>query len=111
LRANPLDGVVLLSGCDKTTPGQLMGAVSVDLPTIMVTGGPMLSGKFRGTDIGSGTSVWQLSEDLRTGRITEDDYAEAEVCMSRSRGHCMTMGTASTMACVVEALGMQLPGG
>lgn len=110
IRANPLDGVVLLTGCDKTTPAQLMGAASVDIPTIMVTGGPMLNGKFRGADIGSGTSVWQLSEDLRAGRITEADFAEAEVCMSRSRGHCMTMGTASTMACVVEALGMQLPG-
>jgi L-arabonate dehydrase len=110
IRANPLDGVVLLSGCDKTTPGLLMGAASVDLPTIMVTGGPMLNGKFQGRDIGSGTAVWQLGEELRAGRISEADFAEAEVCMSRSAGHCMTMGTASTMACMVEALGMTLPG-
>ncbi len=110
LRSNPLDGVVLLSGCDKTTPGLLMGAASVDLPAIMVTGGPMLNGKFQGRDIGSGTAVWQLGEELRAGRITEADFAEAEICMSRSPGHCMTMGTASTMACIVEALGMTLPG-
>jgi len=110
IRANPLDGVVLLSGCDKTTPGLLMGALSVNLPAIVVTGGPMLNGKFHGQDIGSGTAVWRLSEDLRAGRISEEDFAEAEVCMSRSAGHCMTMGTASTMACVVEALGMSLPG-
>lgn len=110
LRANPVDGVVLLTGCDKTTPGQLMGAASVDLPTVLVSGGPMLNGKFRGQDIGSGTAVWTLSEEVRAGTSTPDDFAEAEGCMSRSRGHCMTMGTASTMACVVEALGMQLPG-
>lgn len=110
IRANPLDGVVLLSGCDKTTPGLLMGAASVDLPTIMVTGGPMLNGKFHGKDIGSGTGLWELSEQLRAGLITEMDFAQAEVCMSRSAGHCMTMGTASTMACLVEALGMSLPG-
>lgn len=110
IRSNPLDGVVLLSGCDKTTPGLLMGAASVDLPAIMVTGGPMLNGKFQGRDIGSGTAVWQLGEELRAGRITEADFAEAEVCMSRSPGHCMTMGTASTMACLVEGLGMTLPG-
>jgi len=110
IRANPLDGVVLLSGCDKTTPAQLMGAASVDIPAVMVTGGPMLNGKFRGRDIGSGTAVWQLSEEARAGRITAADLAEAEGCMSRSAGHCMTMGTASTMACVAEALGMSLPG-
>ena len=110
IRANPLDGVVLLTGCDKTTPAHLMGAASVDLPTIMVTGGPMLSGKFRGRDIGSGTDVWRFSEEARAGRMTAADLAEAEVCMSRSRGHCMTMGTASTMACIAEALGMQLTG-
>lgn len=110
IRANPVDAVVLLTGCDKTTPGQLMGAVSVDLPTVLVSGGPMLNGKFRGRDIGSGTAVWTLSEEVRAGTITAEDFAEAEGCMSRSRGHCMTMGTASTMACVVEALGMQLPG-
>jgi L-arabonate dehydrase len=110
IRANPLDGVVLLSGCDKTTPAQLMGAASVDLPAIMVTGGPMLNGKFRGRDIGSGTAVWQLTEEFRAGRLTQEDLTEAETCMSRSAGHCMTMGTASTMACMAEALGMQLPG-
>jgi L-arabonate dehydrase len=110
LRGNPIDGAILLSGCDKTTPGTIMGAASVDLPTITVTGGPMLNGKFRGCDIGSGTAVWQLTEDLRAGRLTEDEYADAEVGMSRSNGHCMTMGTASTMACMAEALGLQLPG-
>ena len=110
IRGNPLDGVVLLTGCDKTTPACLMGAASVDLPTIVVNGGPMLNGKFRGRDIGSGTDVWRLSDDLRLGRITVDDYHEAESCMSRSDGHCMTMGTASTMACMVEALGLTLPG-
>src|SRR5262245_60872031 len=110
IRANPLDGVVLLSGCDKTTPAQLMGACSVDLPAIMVTGGPMLNGKFRGRDIGSGTDVWRLTEEARVGRMTAADLVEAESCMSRSRGHCMTMGTASTMACIAEALGLQLTG-
>src|SRR5690606_30284823 len=110
IRANPLDGVVLLSGCDKTTPGLLMGAASVDLPAIMVTGGPMLNGKFRGQDVGSGTHVWKFEEDLKAGRMTQDEVFEAEGCMARSNGHCMTMGTASTMACVAEALGMQLPG-
>ena len=110
IRANPLDGVVLLSGCDKTTPAMLMGAASVDLPALMVTGGPMLNGKFQGRDIGSGTDVWRLSEEVRAGRMDAADLAEAEGCMSRSRGHCMTMGTASTMACVAEALGMQLSG-
>ncbi len=110
LRANPFDGVVLLSGCDKTTPATIMGAASVDLPTITVTGGPMLSGKFRGGDIGSGTDVWRFTDDLRAGAITLDDYREAEAGMSRSPGHCMTMGTASTMASMAEALGLQLPG-
>lgn len=110
LRANPLDGVVLLAGCDKTVPGQLMGALSVDLPTILVTGGPMLSGNYHGTPVGSGTAVWQLTEAARGGEIDAGELAEVEVCMSRSAGHCMTMGTASTMACVTEALGMQLPG-
>ncbi|WP_116949160.1 IlvD/Edd family dehydratase [Jiangella endophytica] len=110
IRANPLDGVVLLSGCDKTTPGLLMGAASVDLPAVMVTGGPMLNGKFRGQDVGSGTHVWKFEEDLKAGRMTQDEVFEAEGCMARSSGHCMTMGTASTMACVAEALGMQLPG-
>ncbi|MEO6850638.1 MAG: IlvD/Edd family dehydratase [Mucilaginibacter sp.] len=111
IRGNPLDGVVLLTGCDKTTPSTLMGAASVNLPTIVVPGGPMLNGKFKGTDIGSGTAVWSLTDDLKTGKITEEDYAMAESCMSRSAGHCMTMGTASTMACMVESLGMCLPGG
>jgi dihydroxyacid dehydratase/phosphogluconate dehydratase len=108
-RANPLDGVVLLSGCDKTTPGLLMAAASVDLPAIMVTGGPKLSGKYQGTDVGSGTAVWRWEEDLLAGRMTQQECAFAEGCMSRSDGHCMTMGTASTMASVAEALGMQLP--
>jgi dihydroxy-acid dehydratase len=110
IRANPLDGVVLLSGCDKTTPGLLMGAASVDIPAIMVTGGPMLNGKWKGQEVGSGTHVWKFEEDLKTGVMTEQDLTYAEGCMARSNGHCMTMGTASTMACVAEALGMQLPG-
>ena len=109
IRANPFDGVVLLMGCDKTTPALLMGAASCDLPTIGVSGGPMLNGKFRGEDIGSGTHVWKFTEMLKTGRMTEPDMIEAESCMSRSAGHCMTMGTASTMASMVEALGMGLP--
>jgi dihydroxy-acid dehydratase len=109
MRANPLDGVVLLSGCDKTTPGLLMAAASVDLPAVMVTGGPMLSGKYRGTDVGSGTAVWRFEEDLVAGRMTEEECVFAEGCMARSNGHCMTMGTASTMASMAEALGMQLP--
>ncbi|MCC6165710.1 MAG: dihydroxy-acid dehydratase [Caldilineaceae bacterium] len=111
IRANPLDGVVLLAGCDKTTPSTLMGAASVDLPTLVVSGGPMLNGKFQGRDIGSGTDTWKFTDDLRAGRITEHEYAEAESCMSRSDGHCMTMGTASTMACMVESLGLTLPSG
>ena len=110
LRANPLDGVVLLSGCDKTTPAMLMAAASVDLPAIMVTGGPMLNGKYRGADVGSGTHVWRFEEELKTGRMTQEECFFAEGCMARSNGHCMTMGTASTMACMAEALGMQLPG-
>jgi dihydroxy-acid dehydratase len=110
IRGNPLDGVVLLGGCDKTTPSILMGAASVDLPTIFVSGGPMLSGKYRGHDIGSGTNVWSMSEDLRAGKITLEEFHEAESCMHRSHGHCMTMGTASTMASMVEALGVALPG-
>ncbi|HUX94580.1 MAG TPA: IlvD/Edd family dehydratase [Bacteroidales bacterium] len=110
IRANPLDGIVLLTGCDKTTPSTLMGAASVNLPTIVVPGGPMLNGKFRGKEIGSGTSTWQLSEGLKAGTISEQDLVEAESCVSRSAGHCMTMGTASTMATMVEALGLTLPG-
>ncbi|WP_285486541.1 IlvD/Edd family dehydratase [Amycolatopsis taiwanensis] len=110
IRANPLDGVVLLSGCDKTTPAMLMAAASVDLPAIMVTGGPKLNGKYRGIDVGSGTHVWKFEEELKAGRMTQEECFFAEGCMARSDGHCMTMGTASTMACLAEALGMQLPG-
>ncbi|HTC93063.1 MAG TPA: IlvD/Edd family dehydratase [Terriglobales bacterium] len=109
IRANPVDGVVLLAGCDKTTPALLMGAASCDLPALMLSGGPMLNGKFRGRDIGSGTDVWRFSEDVRCGAMTMCEFMDAEACMSRSAGHCMTMGTASTMACVVEALGMGMP--
>jgi L-arabonate dehydrase len=109
IRANPIDGVVLLAGCDKTTPALLMGAASCDLPALMISGGPMLNGKFHGQDIGSGTDVWKFSEDVRRGAMSECDFVEAETCMNRSAGHCMTMGTASTMASVVEALGMGLP--
>jgi L-arabonate dehydrase len=109
IRANPFDGIVLLMGCDKTTPALLMGAASCDLPTIGVSGGPMLNGKFRGEDIGSGTHVWKFTEMLKTGAMNEADMIDAESCMSRSAGHCMTMGTASTMASMVEALGMGLP--
>ncbi|MFO1415177.1 MAG: IlvD/Edd family dehydratase [Burkholderiales bacterium] len=109
IRANPFDGVVLLMGCDKTTPSLLMGAASCDLPTIGVSGGPMLNGKYRGTDIGSGTMVWKVTEMLKTGEMKPADMLEVESCMSRSAGHCMTMGTASTMASMVEALGMGLP--
>nr|WP_308218132.1 IlvD/Edd family dehydratase [Streptomyces sp. RKCA744] len=109
MRANPLDGVVLLSGCDKTTPGLLMAASSVDLPAIMVTGGPMLNGKYRGGDVGSGTQVWRFEAELAAGRMTQEECDFAEGCMARSNGHCMTMGTASTMASMAEALGMQLP--
>ncbi len=110
IRSNPLDGVVLLVGCDKTTPALVMGAASVDLPAIAVSGGPMLSGKFRGRDIGSGTGVWAMSEDVRAGKMSVADFNEAESCMHRSHGHCMTMGTASTMAAMVEALGIGMPG-
>ncbi|MCZ6553938.1 MAG: dihydroxy-acid dehydratase [SAR324 cluster bacterium] len=110
IRANPMDGVVLLTGCDKTTPASLMGAASVDLPTIVVSGGPMLKGKFRGNDLGSGTDIWRLSEEVRAGHITTDEFMEAEQGMARSNGFCMTMGTASTMASLCEALGMTLSG-
>ena len=111
LRANPLDGVVLLTGCDKTTPALLMGAASVDLPTIVVSSGPMLNGKYENRDIGSGTDVYRFTTELRAGTMSQTEYLEAEGGMSRSEGHCMTMGTASTMACMVEALGLMLPGG
>ena len=110
LRANPLDGVVLLTGCDKTTPATLMGAASVGLPTIVVPGGPMLNGKYQGTDIGSGTDVWKFTDEYRAGQMTREEYGMAEAGMTRSAGHCMTMGTASTMASMAEALGMTLPG-
>jgi L-arabonate dehydrase len=110
IRGNPMDGVVLLMGCDKTTPSLLMGAASCDLPTIGVSGGPMLTGHFRGKQIGSGTGVWQMSEDVRGGRMSQEEFTAAESCMHRSKGHCMTMGTASTMASMVEALGVSLPG-
>ena len=110
IRGNPVDGVVLLMGCDKTTPSLLMGASSVDLPTIGVSGGPMLNGKWRGQELGSGTGVWSMSEQVRAGTLKLTDFFEAESCMHRSHGHCMTMGTASTMASMVEALGIGLPG-
>lgn len=109
IRAYGIDGVVLLGGCDKTTPGQLMGAASADLPTIVVSSGPMLNGKFKGKDIGSGTDVWKFSEDVRAGEMTLQDFMAAESGMSRSAGVCMTMGTASTMASLVEAMGLSLP--
>ena len=109
IRAHPLDGVVLLAGCDKTTPATLMGAASVDLPTLVVSGGGMLNGNYRGQPIGSGTHVWKFSEAVKAGQMTEQQFMKAESCMSRSAGVCMTMGTASTMACLVEALGVGLP--
>lgn len=109
IRGNPIDGVVLLVGCDKTTPALVMGAASCDLPTIVVTGGPMLNGKHKGKDVGSGTLVWRMSEDYQAGKITLQEFMDAEADMSRSTGTCNTMGTASTMACMVEALGLSLP--
>ena len=110
IRGNPIDGVVLLMGCDKTTPSLVMGAASCDLPTIGVSGGPMLNGKWRGQELGSGTGLWSMSEQVRAGTLKPQDFFDAESCMHRSHGHCMTMGTASTMACMVEALGLGLPG-
>jgi dihydroxy-acid dehydratase len=110
IRANPVDGVVLLGGCDKTIPALLMAAASVDLPAIVVPGGPMLTGHFRGVPLGCGTDVWRLSEEVRAGTLSQERFLDAESSMIRSRGHCNTMGTASTMACVAEALGMTLPG-
>ena len=101
IRGNPIDGVVLLTGCDKTTPSTVMGASSVGLPTIVVPGGPMLNGRYKGQIIGSGTHVWKFDEDMKTGKMTQEECEFAESCMSRSIGHCMTMGTASTMACMV----------
>ena len=109
IRANPIDAVVLLAGCDKTTPALLMGAASCDIPAILVSGGPMLNGRFRGQDLGSGTDVFRFDEEYRSGRLSKEDYEEAEAAMSRSAGSCMTMGTASTMASLAEALGIALP--
>ena len=111
IRSYPLDGVVLLTGCDKTNPASIMGAASSDIPSIVVTGGPMLNGRWRGREIGSCSDCWHFHEELRAGRITETEWVEIENSMSRSNGHCMTMGTASTMACVTEALGLTLAGG
>ncbi len=111
ITANPIDGVVLLCGCDKTTPAQLMGLASADIPSIMVTGGPMLSGRWHGEPLGSGTDGRKLFQDLRAGRIGEEQWAEVEGCISRSAGHCTVMGTASTMASMAESLGMMLSGG
>jgi dihydroxy-acid dehydratase len=110
LRANPVDGVVLLGGCDKTIPSLLMAAASVDLPAVVVPGGPMLTGTFRGRPLGCGTDVWKLSEEVRAGTLSQEAFMASESSMIRSKGHCNTMGTASTMACVAEALGMTLPG-
>lgn len=110
IRGNPMDGVVLMTGCDKTTPSTVMGAASVGLPTIVVPGGPMLNGRYKGQTIGSGTHVWKFDEDMKTGKMTQEECEFAESCMSRSIGHCMTMGTASTMATMVEALGLTLSG-
>jgi dihydroxy-acid dehydratase len=110
IRSYPLDGVVLLTGCDKTNPASIMGAASANVPAIVVTGGPMLNGHWRGRELGSCSDCWHYNEELRAGRITETEFEEIENSMSRSNGHCMTMGTASTMACVTEALGLTLPG-
>ena len=111
IRANPLDGVVLLTGCDKTNPASIMGAASANVPAIVVTGGPMLNGHWRGLELGSCSDCWHFHQELRAGRLSEEAWAEMENALSRSNGHCMTMGTASTMACVTEALGLTLPGG
>jgi L-arabonate dehydrase len=111
IRSYPLDGVVLLTGCDKTNPASILGACSANIPTMVVTGGPMLNGRWRGKELGSCSDCWHYHEELRAGRISEQDFTEIEGSMSRSNGHCMTMGTASTMACVTEALGLTLPGG
>ena len=108
IRANPMDGVVLLCGCDKTTPSLVMGACSVNIPTIVVSGGPMLTGKYKGRDIGT-SDVWRFTDDLRAGLMTEEELNMAEAGMCRSHGHCAVMGTASSMACMVEALGLSLP--
>ena len=110
IRANPINGVVLLGGCDKTIPALLMGAASVDLPAVVVPGGPMLTGTFRGMPLGCGTDVWRLSEDVRAGKLSQEEFLQSESSMIRSRGHCNTMGTASTMGLLAEALGTTLPG-
>ena len=111
IRSYPLDGVMLLTGCDKTNPASVLGACSANIPSIVVTGGPMLNGHWRGNELGSCSDCWHYHEELRAGRISEGDFTEIENSMSRSNGHCMTMGTASTMACMTEALGLTLPGG
>ncbi|MBS1598104.1 MAG: dihydroxy-acid dehydratase [Bacteroidetes bacterium] len=108
IRANPMDGVVLMCGCDKTTPALIMGACSVNIPSIVVSGGPMLTGKYKGNDIGT-SDIWRFSEEFRMGKMTQDEMTVAEACMARSRGHCAVMGTASSMASMVEALGLSLP--
>jgi L-arabonate dehydrase len=110
IRANPLDAVVLLCGCDKTTPAQLMGAASADIPAIVVPGGPMLAGEWRGQRLGSGTDGKKLFDQYRTGRLSEEEWCEIEGCIARTAGHCAVMGTASTMTSLAEALGMTLPG-
>ena len=109
IRANPIDGVVLMCGCDKTTPSLVMGACSVNIPTLVVSGGPMLTGKFQGRDIGT-SDIWRFNDAVRSGEMSQEDLTIAEACMSRSRGHCAVMGTASTMAAMVESLGLSLPG-
>ena len=108
IRANPIDGVVLMCGCDKTTPSLVMGACSVDLPTLVISGGPMMKGKFKGKDIGT-SDVWRFAEAYKLGELTQKEFVEAEACMTRTPGHCAVMGTASTMATMVEALGLSLP--
>ncbi len=109
IRANPMDGVVLLCGCDKTTPSLVMGACSVNIPTLVVSGGPMLTGKYQGRDIGT-SDIWRFNDAVRSGEMSEEELRITEACMGRSRGHCAVMGTASTMACMVESLGLSLPG-
>ena len=109
IRANPMDGVVLLCGCDKTTPSLVMGACSVNIPTLVVSGGPMLTGKYQGRDI-STSDVWRFNDAVRSGEMSQESLTVAEECRCRSRGHCAVMGTASTMACMVESLGLSLPG-
>lgn len=109
IRANPVDGVVLMCGCDKTTPSLVMGACSVNIPTLVISGGPMLTGKFKGRDIGT-SDVWRFSQDVRSGKMSQEEIFDAEAAMCRSKGHCAVMGTASSMACMIESLGLSLPG-